>query len=62
MGAIKYKTLNLNISASKQNIKNLIDSFRAIPVRSTHANFQASSSTGVGEECGDRPTRDVKHS
>jgi len=48
----KYKTLNLNISASKQNIKNLICNFGAVYVRIMHAYFQASSFTGVGGEWG----------
>jgi len=53
MGAIyrsKHKFLTLNISASRQNIKNLAANFRAIYVRIMHANFQASSFTGVGGE------------
>jgi len=44
----KYKTLNLNISTSRQNIQNLVGYFGAIHVRIMHANFQASSFTGVG--------------
>jgi len=44
-----------NISASRQNIKNLIGNFWAIHVRVMHANFQASSLIGVGGEWGDRP-------
>jgi len=43
MGAIK----GVNISASKQNIKNLPGSFWAIHVRIMHINFQTSSFTGV---------------
>jgi len=43
-----YITLKLNISASKQNIKNLIGSFGAIQVEIMHAKFQASSFTGMG--------------
>jgi len=46
--------LNLNISASKQNIKKKISNFGAIRVRIMHANFQASSFTGVGGEWTDR--------
>jgi len=42
--------LNLNVSASGQNIKNLIDNFGAIHVGIMHGKFQASSSTGVGGE------------
>jgi len=49
-----YRTLSLNISASRQNIKNLVGIFGAIYVRIMHANFQAFSSTGVGEGGGDR--------
>jgi len=52
----KYKTLNLNISDSTPNIKNLICNFGAINVKIMHANFQASSFTGVGGEWGDRQT------
>jgi len=48
--------LNLNISASRQNIKNLDSNFEAIHVRIIPANFQASSFTGVGGEWGDRRT------
>jgi len=48
--------LNLNILASRQNIKNLIINFGAIHVRINYANFQASSFTGVGGGGGDRPT------
>jgi len=57
MGAIKGINIKLwtaNISASRQNIKNLIDNFRAIHVRIMHANFQVSSFTGVGGEWGGR--------
>jgi len=43
-------TLNLNISASKQNTKNLIDNFGAIHVGIMHAKFQASRFTGLGGE------------
>jgi len=47
----KYKTLNyVNISASRQNIKNLNRNFEAIHVRIMHANFQVSCFIGVGEE------------
>jgi len=34
-------------SASRQDLKNLVGKFEAIHVRITHANFQASSCTGV---------------
>jgi len=51
--------LKLNISASRQNIKNLIGIFGAIHVGIMHANFQASSFTGVGGEWGDEHNRDV---
>jgi len=50
VGAIKDVNLNLNISASRQNIKNLICDFGATHVRIMHANFQASSFTGLGAE------------
>jgi len=50
--------LNLNISASIQNIKNLLGNFGAIYVGNMHANFQVSSFTGVGE--GDR-RKDGRH-
>jgi len=53
------KTLNLNISASRQNIKNLIGNFGAIHVGKMHAKFQASSFTGVGGEWGDGCTPDI---
>jgi len=46
--------LNLNISASRQNIKNLVSNFGAIYVRIMHANFQASRFIGVGGEYGER--------
>jgi len=36
-GVHKYKTLDINISASRQNIKNLISIFGAIHVRIMHA-------------------------
>jgi len=45
--------LNLNILASRQNIKNLDSNFWAIYVGNIHANFQVSSSTSVGREWGD---------
>jgi len=48
LGLIHYETLNLNISASRQNIKNLVNNFGVIHVRIMHANFQVSSFTGVG--------------
>jgi len=42
--------LDLNISASIQNIKKLICNFGAIHARIMHASFQASSFTCVGGE------------
>jgi len=54
--------LNLNISASRQSIKNLDSDFWAISVGYMHATFQASSFSGVQGEWGDRWTRNVKHS
>jgi len=45
-----YKILNLNISASWQNIKKLDGNFGAIHVGNVHANFQASSFTGEAGE------------
>jgi len=56
---VYYITLNLNISAFRQNIKNLISNFEAIHVGIMHAKFQASCFTGVGWEWGDGSTRDV---
>jgi len=56
---VYYITLNLNISASRQNIENLIGNFGAIHVLTMHAKFQASSLTGVGWEWGDRRIWDV---
>jgi len=50
MGAIK----GVNISASKQNIKNLLDNFGALDVGIMYANFQASSFIDVGREWSDR--------
>jgi len=50
---VYFITLNLNISASRQNIKNLISNFGAIHVRILLGKFQASSFTGVGGEWGD---------
>jgi len=41
-------TLNLNISASRQDIKNMVHKFEAIHVRIMHANLQASSFPSVG--------------
>jgi len=46
-------TLNLNISASRQNITNLVRNIGAIYVENMHAKFQASSFTSVGGEWGD---------
>jgi len=43
-------TLNLNISPSRQNIKNLVGYFGGIYVRIMHAKFQTSSLNGVGGE------------
>jgi len=51
--------LNLNILATKQNIKNLDFDFEAIYVRTMHVNFQASSFTGVGGEWSDIRTCDI---
>jgi len=51
MGAnkdVNIKMLNLNISSSWQNFKNLINNSGAIHVRIMHANCQAYSFTGVG--------------
>jgi len=50
---VYWKTLNFNISASRQNIKNLISNFGSIHVGIMHAKFQAVSLTGVGGEWGD---------
>jgi len=50
---VNIKTLNLNISASGQNIKYLVDDFWALYVGNKHADFQVSSSTGVGVKWGD---------
>jgi len=47
---VYYITLHLNISASRQNIKNLIGKFRAVHVGIVHAKFQAYSFAGVGGE------------
>jgi len=47
---VYYITFNLKISASRQNIKNLISNFGAIYVGIMHDKFQASSFTGVGGE------------
>jgi len=44
----KNKTLTLNISTSRQNIKNLVGNFGAIHVRIMDANFQAFNFTGMG--------------
>jgi len=52
-------TLKLNISASGQNIKNLVGNFGAIRVRIMYGKFQASNFTSVGGELGDIRTRDV---
>jgi len=56
---VYYITLNLNISASEKNIKNLMRNFGAIRVVIMHAKFQASSFIGVGGEWGDRLTHEV---
>jgi len=61
MGAIKdvniffesFETLNLNILASSQNIKNLVGNFWAIYVGNMHVNFQVPSSTDVEGEWGE---------
>jgi len=42
--------LNLNVSAFRQNIKNLVGNFGAINVGNMHASFQPSSFNGVGGE------------
>jgi len=52
----KYKTLNSNISGSRQNIENLDGSFWAIHVRIMYANFQATSFASVGGGWGDKTT------
>jgi len=52
--------LNLNISASRQNIKNLVGNFGAIYVGNMHANFQVSGSSGVEGGGGDRQ-KDWRH-
>jgi len=41
--------LNLNISDSRQNIKNLVGTFGALHVGNIHANFQASCFPGMGK-------------
>jgi len=46
--------LNLNISAPRQNIKNLVNHFGAFYMGKMHANFQATSFTGMGGRGGDR--------
>jgi len=56
---VYYITLNLNILASRQNVKNLIYNFGAIHVGILYAKFQASSFTAVGGEWGDERTLDV---
>jgi len=53
---IHYITLSLNISISRQNVKNQVGYFGAIHVGITHAKFDASNSTGVGGEWGDSPS------
>jgi len=47
---VYYITLNLNISAFRQNIENPIGNFGTIHVGIMYAKFQASSFTGVGGE------------
>jgi len=47
---VYYKTSNLILSASKQNIKNLFGNFGAIHVGIMHAKCQPSSFNGVGVE------------
>jgi len=56
---VYYITLNLNISASRQYIKNLMGTFGAVHVGIMHAKFQASSFSCVGREWGDWCTHDV---
>jgi len=51
--------LNFNISAFRQSIKNLVESFGAIYVGNMHTNFQPSSFTGVERAQGDISTRGV---
>jgi len=55
----KYKTLNLNISASRQSIKNRYETFGAIHMWNMHTKFQPSSSIGVGGVWGDTHMCDV---
>jgi len=45
---VYYNTLNLILSASKQNIKNLVSNFGSIHVGIMHAEFQPSSFNGMG--------------
>jgi len=59
LGLIHYWTLNLNISASLQIIKNLVGNFGAIYMEIMHARFQLSSFTGVGGKWGHIRSKDV---
>jgi len=56
LSLIHYITLNLNISASRQNIKNLGGNFESLNVGNIHAKFQPLSFTGMGGGGGDRWT------
>jgi len=58
-GLIHYITLNLNISAPRQDNKNLLGKFWATNMMLTPAKFQPSSSIGMGGQRGDRRTCDV---
>jgi len=58
---IQYITLNLNISASRHDIKNMVGNFGALHVGNMHANFQASSSTSMGGGGGDGQIQDITH-
>jgi len=51
---VYYKTLNLILSASKKNIKNLVGNFAAIHVGIMRAKFQPSCLNGVEGGGGDR--------
>jgi len=60
MGSLaNYITLNLNISAYGQDIKNLAGRFWATNIMIIPVKFQLSSSTGIGRKWGDRLTRDI---
>jgi len=53
--------LKLNISASTQDIKNLVGNFEALHVGNVHAYFQASCSSGMGGGGGDERTDTGRH-